>query len=402
MKPDPEAAALSPEIQSRILDFVDSQHDEIIACSHHLHANPELSGQEHNSAAHLADIARRHGFDVEMGVGGLATSFAARHPASASAGPRFAYLAEYDALPVVGHGCGHNLIGTAGTFAAIALAQTAAALPGEVLLFGTPEEETIGGKIVMLDAGLFDDVDAAMMVHPGNDTEIAYTTSACLCPVIEFHGKSAHVASGAWKGINALDAMVQLFVSLDLTRKQMPPTVRIPGIITHGGTMANMVPDYTRAEFSLRAKNKEEADVALERLLNCARAAALSTGARMEWQPTGNPYHEMRPDPRLAAFFERHWLEVGGNPPLDHVKPHGSIDIANLSHRFPCLHPSFSITDNTDFGVHTHEFAAAANSPRAEEELLRVIKAMALTGAEVLSNGLDATRDHSTLTKISR
>ncbi|PKO19468.1 amidohydrolase [candidate division BRC1 bacterium HGW-BRC1-1] len=387
---------LTPETQTRILEFVDSLRDEILACSRHLHANPELSGQEFKSAAHLADIARRHGFDVEMGVGGLATAFAAHHPATATPGPRFAYLAEYDALPVVGHGCGHNLIGTAGTYAAIALAHAAASLPGEVLLFGTPEEETIGGKIVMLDAGLFDEVDAAMMVHPGNDTEIAYTTSACLCPVIEFHGKSAHVASGAWKGINALDAMVQLFVSLDITRKQMPPTVRIPGIITHGGAMANMVPDYTRAEFSLRAKDKEEAEWAMERLLDCARAAALATGARMEWHPTGNPYHDMRPDPRLAAFFERHWLALGGSQPLDYVKPHGSIDIANLSHRFPCLHAAFSITDATHFGVHTHEFAAAANSPRAEDELIRVIKTMALTGAEVLNNGLDAAGDHST------
>ena len=385
MNPEPDTTRLSPEIQSRILNFVDSLRAEIIACSHHLHANPELSGQEHKSAAHLAEVARRHGFEVEMGVGGLPTSFAARQSATASAGPHFAFLAEYDALPVVGHGCGHNLIGTAGTFAAIALAHAAAALPGEVLLFGTPEEETIGGKIVMLDAGIFDDVDAAMMVHPGNDTEIAYTTSACLCPVIEFHGKSAHVASGAWKGINALDAMLQLFVSLDLTRKQMPPTVRIPGIITHGGTMANMVPDYTRAEFSLRAKDKAEADWAFERLLDCARAAALSTGARMEWHPTGNPYHEMRPNPRLAAFFERYWLAVGGNPPLDHVRPHGSIDVANLSHRFPCLHPSFSITDATHFGVHTHEFAAATITPYAEEQLIRAIKSMALTGAEFLA-----------------
>ncbi len=396
MTPEPETAPLNPDIPTRILEFVDSLRDEIIACSRHLHANPELSGKEFKSAAHLGDIARRHGFDVEMDVGGLTTAFAAHHPATAAPGPRFAYLAEYDALPVVGHGCGHNLIGTAGTYAAIALAHAAASLPGQVLLFGTPEEETIGGKIVMLDAGLFDEVDAAMMVHPGNDTEIAYTTSACLCPVIEFHGKSAHVASGAWKGINALDAMVQLFVSLDITRKQMPPTARIPGIITHGGAMANMVPDYTRAEFSLRAKDKEEAEWAMERLLDCARAAALATGARMEWHPTGNPYYDMRPDPRLAAYFERHWLNLGGSPPLDYVKPHGSIDIANLSHRFPCLHAAFAITDATHFGVHTHEFAAAANSPRAEEELIRVIKTMALTGAEVLNNGLDAARADST------
>lgn len=369
---------------AELLRVVDGLRDDIIASSRHLHANPELSGEEHESAAFLADIARRHGFAVETGVAGLPTAFRAAKP-GARPGRRVAFLAEYDALPVVGHGCGHNLIGTAGTFAAVALGALAHRLAGEVLLFGTPEEETVGGKIIMLDAGVFEGVDAAMMVHPGNDTEIAYATSACLCPVIEFHGKSAHVASGAWKGINALDAMIQLFVAVDLARKQLPPTVRIPGIITHGGTMANMVPDHTRAEFSLRGKDKEEAERALERLLDCARGAAAATGARMEWHMTGNPYHDMRPDPELAAIYERHWLAVGGNPPLPYAKPHGSLDIANLSHRFPCLHPSFSITDDNSFGVHTHQFAAATITPYAEEQLIRAVKALALTGLELMT-----------------
>ena len=370
--------------RDRILATVDSLRPEIAEANRWLHDHPELSGEERESSGYLAARAAAHGFAVERGVGGLANAFRAVKP-GAGPGRRVAYLAEYDALPVVGHGCGHNMIGTAGTYAAIALGSVMDSVGGEVALFGTPEEETDGGKITMLEAGVFEGVSAALMVHPGIVNEIAYTSLACICPAVEFFGHSAHAAASPWKGVNALDAMIQLFVARDQLLKAMPGTVKMPGVITHGGDRANMVPDHTKAEFSIRGVNKAEAEMAYERLLDCARAAASATGARMEHRVEGNVYFDMRPDPALAALYRSNWLSVGGEQPVPpDITPHGSLDIANLSHRFPCIHPSFSITRDSSVGGHTHEFCAATVTPYAGEQLVKAIKSLALTGLDVL------------------
>jgi amidohydrolase len=379
--------------RDRIVRTVDSLRAEIAEPNLWLHDHPELSGAEHESARRLAARAAEHGFAVDHAVGGLATSFRAVRRGRAP-GRRVAYLAEYDALPVVGHGCGHNMIGAAGTYAAIALGSVIGDVAGEVALFGTPEEETDGGKITMLEAGVFDGVSAALMVHPGIETEIAYSSLACICPAIEFFGHSAHAAASPWKGVNALDAMIQLFVARDQLLKAMPGTVKMPGVITHGGDRANMVPDHTRAEFSIRGRDKAEAEMVYARLLDCARAAAAAIGARMEHRVEGNVYFDMRPDPALVALYRANWLAVGGEQPVvPDITPHGSLDIANLSHRFPCLHPSFSITKDKSIGGHTHEFCAATVTPFAAEQLVKAIKSLALTGLEVLAGGSAESSD---------
>lgn len=371
------------KFDSQIVATVDSLRDEIIATSQHLFQNPELSGQEHESSKLLAGIASKHGFQIEMGVAGLPTAFrAVRKPQYA--GKRLAYLAEYDALPGVGHGCGHNMIGTISTYAAVALASVADDLPGDVALFGTPAEETDGGKITMLEAGAFSEIAAALMVHPGSYTEVAYPSLACTCPVIEFHGHSAHAAAGPWKGVNALDAVIQLFVAVDLARKQLPLTARVPGVILHGGERANMVPAYAKAAFSIRGKDKPEAEYILRRVIDCAEAAARATGCRMEWRIDGHSYREMKPDPELEQIFRNAWLSVGGEEPEHVAKPHGSIDIGNLSHEFPCLHPSIRIIEDDAIAGHTREFAEATQTPFAHEQMLKSIKALAITGAHVL------------------
>lgn len=369
-------------LKEEIVRTVDALREEILETSRHLHAHPELSGEEYQSARYLASRAEKHGFAVEHGIAGLPTAFRAVRN-TGSTGPLVAFLAEYDALPVVGHGCGHNMIGTASTYAAIALASVAEPLPGRVALFGTPAEETFGGKINMLEAGVFEDVSAALMMHPGLDTEVAYSSLACISTVIEFRGQSAHAAASPQKGVNALDAMIQLFVSIDLLRKALPPSARTPGVILNGGERANMVPDYTKAQFSLRGKDKEEAEYVLKRVLECAEAAAKATGCTMEYSFDGNPYYDMRPDARLAEAFRSAWAEVGGEEPVSTPRPHGSLDIGNLSHHFPCLHPSIRITDDTSIGGHTHDFAAATVTPFAEEQLVRVVKALAITGLGV-------------------
>ena len=373
-------------IGREVVDALEAMRGEILETSRHLHAHPELSGEEHESAKYLAGRAAARGFAVEHGIAGLPTAFRAVKPRSAP-GPLVAFLAEYDALPTVGHGCGHNMIGTASTYAAIGLAAVAHRLPGGIVLFGTPAEETDGGKITMLDAGVFDGVDAALMMHPADRTEIAVISLACICVYVEYFGRSAHAAASPWNGVNALDAMIQLFVSVDLLRKQLPPGARVPGVILNGGERANMVPDYTKARFSLRGKDKGEVEMVMAKFLACAEGAAMASGCRLEHRIDGNPYHEMRPDARLAASFREAWAGVGGDEPAaDGHEVIGSLDIGNLSHRFPCLHPMLRITpDGAAAGGHTHEFAAATVTPFAEEQLMRATKALALTGLDVLN-----------------
>ncbi|MGI8906667.1 MAG: amidohydrolase [Candidatus Sumerlaeaceae bacterium] len=374
-------------LKRRVVERVESLRDQILATSRHLHDNPELSGEEYESAKLLAGRAEANGFAVEHGIAGLPTAFkAVKAPASTNGEckPRIAFLAEYDALPVVGHGCGHNMIGTAGTYAAIGLAAISDELPGQVELFGTPAEETVGGKIIMLEAGAFEGVSAALMMHPGIYNEVAYSSLACISVQVEFRGRSAHAAASAWKGINALDAMIQLFVNVDMARKQLPPSVRMPGVILSGGERANMVPDYTKGQFSLRGKDKEEADLVYAKFIECAKAAALATGATMTQHIEGYPYYDMRPDPVLADLYHDNWMELGGEEPHTDPKPHGSLDIGNLSHQFPCLHPSVRITYDESIGGHTHEFREATITDFGNEQLVRAIKALALTGLEAM------------------
>lgn len=375
----------SDSLCASVVQTIEALRPEIIETSRHLHAHPELSGEEYESAKYLAGRAQSHGFEVEHGTGGLPTAFKAVHSAGPESDKFVAFLAEYDALPVVGHGCGHNLIGTASTYAAIGLAAVADQLPVKVALFGTPAEETDGGKITMLDAGAFKGAVAAVMAHPGLYNEVAYPSLACISVNAEFFGRSAHAAASPWKGINALDAMIQLFVNVDMARKQLPPTVRMPGVILKGGERANMVPDYALGQFSLRGTDKEQAELVLQRWIECGEAAARATGARFVWKHDGNPYYDMRPDAKLASIYREVWSEVGGEAPSEEPRSHGSIDIGNLSHHFPCLHPAYSITHDESVGGHTHEFAAATVTPYAEEQLVRVAKALALTGLKFVS-----------------
>lgn len=373
------------QLKQKVVERVDSLRDEIAATCRQLYEHPELSGEEYQSAKLLAGRAEQYGFQVEHGTAGMPTAFKAIKPASASlAKPQIAFLAEYDALPVVGHGCGHNMIGTAGTYAAVGLSAVADHLPAQVALFGTPAEETDGGKITMLNAGAFDNVAAAIMMHPGIYNEVAYSSLACISVFVEFRGRSAHAAASPWKGINALDAMIQLFVNCDMARKGLPPTTRMPGVILHGGERGNMVPDYTKAQFSLRGKDKEEVEMVLARFLDCASAAALATGATMTHHVDGHPYYDMRPNPVLADIYKANWLALGGEEPHTDPKPHGSLDIGNLSHKFPCLHPSVRITYDESIGGHTHEFREATMTDFAQEQLVRAIKSLALTGLEAM------------------
>ncbi|MFH0793204.1 MAG: amidohydrolase, partial [bacterium] len=255
------------DLRQRLLRKIQETQSRWWEINRTLFDHPELSNEEFESCKLLASAAERESFKVSFGQSGLPTAFRAELKGS-SPGPTVAFLAEYDALPGIGHGCGHNFIGTCGTFAAIAFADIVRELPGRVVLLGTPAEETFGGKIAMLEQGEFDDVDFALMIHPSIETTGHYKSVACYPLEIEFHGKTAHASAAPWKGINALDALIQTFVAIDGLKRQLRPTVRVPGIITYGGDRANIIPDRAVGQWSLRAESVEELHLLLEKVLN--------------------------------------------------------------------------------------------------------------------------------------
>jgi amidohydrolase len=361
----------------------DALRPQMVAMSRFIHAHPELGEQEFKCSRHLADELRRYGFRIEMPVGGMPTAFRATVKGR-RAGPTVAFLAEYDALPEVAHGCGHNFIGTASAFAAIVLSDLMASLNGRILVIGTPAEETIGGKITLLDAGVFADVDVALMVHPSTETRIYYTSLAAQIAEIEFRGKPSHAAASPWLGINALDALVQTYVAIDNLKKQLSPSVRIPGIITHGGVRPNIVPERATGLFSVRAESSAALAEVIKKVRACAKGAALATGARLAFRMTDRRYDEMRTNRTLAALFEKHWCDLGGRVCPSSLKGRGSVDIGNLSHVLPAIHPSIAITEPQTPG-HSREFARASISQRANRELLRVVKTLALTALDIIS-----------------
>ena len=242
------------DIKTVVVEAVDRLADELERISHQIHANPELCFEEHKAAGWLSDFLAKQGAAVERGVGGLPTAFRATI-AGSGPGPTIAILAEYDALPNIGHACGHNVIATAGTGAGAAIAAALGALPfpGRIQVIGTPAEEGGAGKVRLMEAGVFKDVDAAMMIHGRCGTQVWRPSLGIIKVKCEFFGRASHASSWPWRGVNALNAMIQLFVSLDAMRQQLRPEARVHGIITKGGDQANIIPEHTASEFYLRA-----------------------------------------------------------------------------------------------------------------------------------------------------
>ncbi len=367
----------------QVIRKADALRSQIVAVSRFIHDHPELGEQEFECSQRLVDELRAHAFQVEMPVGGMPTAFRATLKGRRT-GPTIAFLAEYDALPTVGHGCGHNFIGAASAFAGIVLSDVMNSLNGRILVTGTPAEETIGGKITLLEAGAFADVDVALMVHPSSETRIYYSSLAAQVVEIEFRGKPSHAAASPWLGINALDALVQTYVAIDNLKKQLSPSVRIPGIITHGGVRANIVPERATGLFSVRAESSAALSDVIMKVKACAKGAALATGARLTFRMMDRRYDEMRSNRTLASLFENHWRALGGKIRESSLKGRGSVDIGNLSHVIPAIHPSIAITDPETPG-HSREFALAAISPRANREILRVVKTLALTALDIIT-----------------
>jgi len=371
----------------KVAERVDALADELEALSHTIHDTPELAFKEIKASAWLADFLEKHGARVERGVGGLATAFRATID-GAGPGPTVAILAEYDALPGIGHACGHNVIATAGSGAGAAIAEALGTVPfaGRIQVIGTPAEEGGAGKVKLLDAGVFKDVDAAMMIHGRCGTQVWRPTLGIIKVKVEYHGEAAHASSWPWRGVNALNAVIQLFVSLDAMRQQLRPDARVHGVITKGGEQANIIPEYTSAEFYLRAITVDYCHELLRRFRAAAEGAATATGCRVTVTADPTVHEPLRPNATMARLFASN-LQLIDFPedPDDGQAGYGSTDCGNVSQRLPTIHPYIRISPDGVPG-HSRDFAQWARSPLARTGMVAGAKALALTALDLLGS----------------
>ena len=316
---------------------------DLQALSRWMYDHPEIAFEERETSRHLAEFLSARGFTVEHPAYGLETAFAAR---LGSRGPEVIICAELDALPGVGHACGHNLIATAAVGAGLALAPLVEELGCRVTVLGTPAEEKVGGKVDLIQAGAFAGAAAAMMVHPADEDTLDPPNLAVDHLVVEFRGKTAHAAASPWEGRNALDAFVLAYVNISALRQHMYPTDKTHCIITHGGEAPNIIPDYTRSEWYVRAATKARLEVFGERVMDCFRAAATATGCTVEVGHVGHLYEDLVSNPLLARLFDANARALGrvlvSGAQRDPAGA-GSTDMGNVSHVVPAIHPHLDL-----------------------------------------------------------
>ena len=372
-------------LKETIAKAVDRLGDDLERISHQIHDHPELGYQEVKAAAWLTEFLGAQGFKVERGVAGVETAF--RATLETGEGPTVAILCEYDALPGIGHACGHNAIATAGVGAGAGLAAVRDRLPkGRVRVIGTPAEEGGGGKVRLIKGGVFKDVDVAMMVH-GWDRWVPHMDLLGVARVgLEFTGKAAHASADPWEGVNALDAVVQTYTNVAMLRQQVRPDARIHGIITHGGAAPNIIPEFAAATFYVRSINLEYMGALQKRVVACAEAAAKATGARLKViESPDNVYEPMKRNATLLEAFRANLRSCGVVEAPEIKDRLGSSDIGNVSQVIPAIQPLMKIApDGTP--IHSRDFAAAARSPLAREGVLTAAKAMAMTTLDLLAD----------------
>jgi len=364
---------------------IESHRARLVEMSRWIYEHPELAYEERESSACLAAFLRDNGFAVEYPAHGLETAFVAR---TGTQGPEVIICAEYDALPGVGHACGHNIIATSALGAGLGLAAAASELEFRVTVLGTPAEEKYGGKVDLINAGAFRDAALAMMMHPSTHDVVDPNIIAVAHIDVLFHGKDAHASAFPWLGINALDAFVQAYVNVSTLRQQLEPTDKVHGIITHGGEAPNIIPSFTRSSWYVRAPQRELLDGLLPRILACFEAAAMATGCTFEIEHVGHIYEDMVSNPALIDYYVanstllgRPLLRGADLPP----SVSGSTDMGNVSKLVPSIHPMVSI-DCLPSVNHQPEFAAATVTDSGNRALLDGAIAMAWTVIDVAEN----------------
>lgn len=372
---------LSPEIAKDLDAAVDEERAALATLCKDIHQNPELRFEEHKAAAWISELCEKKGFAVERGLGGMSTSLRAR---AGKPGPRVAILAEYDALPEIGHACGHNLIATSAVGAFFAVAKVVARTGGEVTLLGTPAEEGGGGKIKLIEAGAFRDLDAAMMFHPFDRDILAHPALASCWYTFAFTGKPAHAAAAPHEGNSALTACMDTFRLIDGQRVHFRDGVRVHGFITNGGQAVNIIPENAGCEISVRARDLAELERVRAIVERCARGAATASGVEVAIA-VRQGYRDMKNNLAMARAFGGHLASLGRAPrEMDGRVGAGSTDMGDVSHVVPSIHPYLGIVDEGSCLCHEHPFEKAAGSERGLDTALVAAKALARTAAEVL------------------
>lgn len=350
-------------------DVVRRRRDDLVELSHAIHAEPELAFAEHRSCAKTQALVAERGFAITTGVAGLETAFRAVY----GSGPLVVGVcAEYDALPDLGHACGHNIIAASAVGTALALAEVADALGLTVVLLGTPAEELGGGKALMLQAGVFDDIAAAVMLHPG-PVDIAAARSLALSEMtIGYTGREAHAAVAPYLGVNAGDAVTVAQVAIGLLRQQLAPGQMVHGIVTDGGQASNVIPGHTEMRYTMRATDSESLRALESRMAGCFAAGALATGCEHLVAETAPAYAELAPDPWMAETFRAEMTRVGRTPlpaELEASVPLGSTDMGNVTQVMPGIHPVVGV-DAGGASIHQPAFAAAAVNASADTAVI--------------------------------
>ncbi len=379
-----------PDIKQTAREAIESRRDELLDISRRIHANPELRYEEHKASAWLAEYLAGKGMAVEKPYCAVQTAFRA----TAGSGPlHVAICAEYDALPDVGHACGHNIIATAAAGAGVGLAKVADEAGLTVSVIGTPAEEGGGGKILLLGAGGFEGVHAAMMVHPAPMDILLPNILAAQRIEVRYTGKAAHASSAPQLGVNAADALTVAQVAIGLLRQSMRSTDRVHGIVTRGGEAPNIIPQNTSASYSVRSRTLAELEEFRPKVLACFEAGAVATGAKLEVIGTEFAYSEMRHDRDIAAFYQQNAEALGRVfPPVTTriAESAGSTDMGNVSLKIPSIHPMIGI-DSLPAVNHQPEFAAHCITPSADRAITDGAVAMAWTAIDCA--GDTAVRD---------
>ena len=371
-------------LKQRVAAAVERLGDQLTALSLDIHAHPELAFQETHAADRVGRFLTEQGFKVEAGVGGIPTAF--RASLETGPGPTLAILCEYDALPGVGHACGHNVIAAAGAGAGAALMAARDGLPpGRVVVIGTPAEERGGGKGCLVEAGLFRDVDAAMMIHGFDRTLLHQDLLGVARVTFEWEGRAAHASVDPWEGVNALDACVATFNGVAMLRQQMRPDCRIHGVVAEGGIAGNIIPERAVADFNVRGPSLEAMWALHRRVVACAEAAAVATATRLTVTRHSDVYEPMRRNQGLLDVFAANLGASGlaeGPAAPDRL---ASSDIGNVSQVTPTIHAWVQIAA-LGTAIHTREFAGAAAAPSARVGLLAGAKLMALSAVDLLAD----------------
>ncbi len=374
------AADLEP-LKKQLFAEIDRLAPEVFKLSDNLADNPEIGGEEINSAEKITAILEKHGLDVEKSFAGLPTAFKAKTFGSGNSRIKLALLAEYDALPDLGHACGHNVSGAISILAGLSLSKLANELPGSLDIIGTPDEEGDGGKITMSDKGIFDDYTLAMMIHLDNKNRTNSRLMALDGLEFVFYGKSSHAAAAPWEGRNALNGVQLMFHAVDMLRQHVKPDVRMHGIVDEGGYVCNIVPEKAVGHIFIRSEDRAYLDQVRKMVLDCAKGAALATQTEVEVNTLCPSLSDLKANDAAEELIRDCFEELGIDDHTD-GKAFGSSDIGAMSYRCPTLHPTLALTEE-DIKIHTREFLGLVKGETAHRAILNGARVLALAGLNV-------------------